>query len=200
MSFLKLLAAGKSMMGLSGTSSRYQATKERLLPKFIGRKNPFRGTTHPGGKAPEAVEVKAVAEPKVGAGVAKGGGPFAVSPAAEVREQVNVGISLSGRVGTIRSRAGQVWKDLRAWLASKKKKAGSAAKPVVMPVQRELTLESVRVVRSDLTDCDDEMDALRGTVRGVVRRPVQKMQRGTEAVMAVERTARDLFGSQRVER
>ncbi|MEI6568801.1 MAG: hypothetical protein WCR20_19120 [Verrucomicrobiota bacterium] len=200
MSFFKLLAAGKSMMGLSGTSSRYQATNERLLPKFIGRKNPFRGTTHPGGKAPETGEPGGVVKPKESSTVVKGGGPFAASPAVEARKQVTRGISLSERVGKVRGRAGQVWKDAKAWVASKKKKAGPAPQPVVMPVQRELTLESVRVVRSDLTDCDDEMDALRGTVRGVVQRPVQTMQRGTEAVMAVERTARDLFGSQRVER
>jgi hypothetical protein len=41
MSFSKLLAAGKSLVGMPDTDCRYRVRTENLLPKFISPKNPF---------------------------------------------------------------------------------------------------------------------------------------------------------------
>ncbi len=46
MSLLRLLTAGKSLVGLGDYQSRYVA-RDGLLPKFGSKKNPFRATTTP---------------------------------------------------------------------------------------------------------------------------------------------------------
>src|SRR5713226_5980902 len=42
MSLLRLLTTGKSLVGLRNSDSRYQVTRQRWLPKFGSKKNPFR--------------------------------------------------------------------------------------------------------------------------------------------------------------
>jgi hypothetical protein len=51
MSLLRLLTAGKSLVGLKQSDSRYHITRQRLLPEFGAKKNPFKNT---GEAAPEA--------------------------------------------------------------------------------------------------------------------------------------------------
>jgi len=69
-------------------------------------------------------------------------------------------------------------------------------------VQKELCLDTVRVVRSDLTDCDvaPSGGAPAPGGAGVGNRALRTWRRGAGAVMALERTARELFAAQRVER
>ncbi len=47
MSLLRLLSAGKSLVGLQAPTSRYRLSKHRMLPEFGGKKEPFRGTVRP---------------------------------------------------------------------------------------------------------------------------------------------------------
>ena len=55
MRLVRLLAVGKSLMGLREADGRYRVTSKRLLPKFPATKNPFRATAHPIlGGTPEA--------------------------------------------------------------------------------------------------------------------------------------------------
>ncbi len=64
MSLLQLLTAGKSLMGLSKASSRFEVTKQRLLPKFESGKNPFRATTLPQLEAEDVPLRSATAAPE----------------------------------------------------------------------------------------------------------------------------------------
>jgi hypothetical protein len=41
MSLMRLLTSGKSLVGMQDNLSRYRLTKQRLLPKFNSKKNPF---------------------------------------------------------------------------------------------------------------------------------------------------------------
>ena len=41
MSLLRLLAAGKSLVGMSDAETRYRVTSQRLLPQFGAGRNPF---------------------------------------------------------------------------------------------------------------------------------------------------------------
>src|SRR5258708_38325339 len=47
MSLLRLLTAGKSLVGLNKSEARYHLPGERALPEFGGKKNPFRATVMP---------------------------------------------------------------------------------------------------------------------------------------------------------
>jgi hypothetical protein len=47
MSLLRLLSAGKSLVGIQAAETRYRLTEHRMLPKFGGKKNPFRRTEGP---------------------------------------------------------------------------------------------------------------------------------------------------------
>jgi hypothetical protein len=47
MSLLRLLSAGKSLVGIQTAETRYRLTEHRMLPKFGGKKNPFRRTEAP---------------------------------------------------------------------------------------------------------------------------------------------------------
>jgi hypothetical protein len=224
MSLLKLLAAGKSLMGLKGASSRYEVSNQRLLPKFCARKNPFRASIHPQGKAedvmqssPNIVEEEPsgvietttaadgnLAEPETG--VAVGAEPVTeVTPAAAAPQKpvsVQREMPFVAQVTRVRSWRIRIWEYLLARIPTLKRSPQLRA-PRLAPVQRELCLDTVRVVRSDLTDCDviPVAPVHQAPARsGAGRKAIQTLQRGTGAVMALERTAREIFGAQRVER
>src|ERR1700761_8212585 len=56
MSFSKLLAASKSMVGVSATHNPYRMRPENLLPKFESKKNPFASVTR--AEAPKSEPAK----------------------------------------------------------------------------------------------------------------------------------------------
>jgi hypothetical protein len=61
MSLLRLLTAGKSLVGLRKSESRYQLSRQRLLPKFGSRSNPFRMMTREtSAEQPENTQQQAV--------------------------------------------------------------------------------------------------------------------------------------------
>src|SRR3974390_82446 len=47
MSLLRLLTAGKSLVGLKDTGNHYSVASPAALPKFASKKNPFRTSTRP---------------------------------------------------------------------------------------------------------------------------------------------------------
>ena len=145
MSFGRLLAAGKSLVGLSGNASRYRVSKQVLLPKFITPKNPF---------APvEAPARKSVNEPLLARPVALRPVVAAASDAADKagRETLET-LRASKRAPS----AGwfETWgKRLnpRSWRLRSPAPMKSAVR------QGELSLAEVRVVRNDLRDTDFEV-------------------------------------------
>jgi len=139
MSLLRLLATGRSLVSVRETESRYRLTTQRLLPQFGPTRNPF--------SPPKRAEQSAAATTR---------------PAAEVGEA-------SAKAG-VRGHARRLWlKTAGLWSAGKQKPDalmarpfGKAAKPAIprfpkLPVQGELSLDRVKVVRNDLSDADLEV-------------------------------------------
>jgi hypothetical protein len=150
MSLLRLLTTGKSLVGMSDAESRYRVTRERLLPQFGSARNPFIST----GKAEPA---SAEARPSAncgGNGAAEGGGGIQ---------------GASGEPAVTRAR-GALRLKTAALLSGWKAKVGGllrrprskAVKPVIPrftkpPVQGELSLDKIKVLRNDLSDADLEV-------------------------------------------
>lgn len=135
MSLGRLLAAGKSLMGLRGGEGRYREDKRVRLPKFVSPKNPFAAAAETEAKAarPEAANQPAVAMPVL---VETEAAPLAARAAKPVR-----------------------W--LGEWSAklnplTRKRRAPGPVRSLP-PQQGELSLERVQVVRNDLRDSDFEV-------------------------------------------
>jgi hypothetical protein len=138
MSLLRLLATGKSLVSLRDTESRYRLTSQRLLPQFGPTRNPF----HSPGNSELAV-----------AGTLR--------PTAEFgKAAFEAGACGSARRLWLKAAEMlSVWmRKARAVIAGSLKKAGSAAprfqKP---PLQGELSLDRVKVMRNDLSEADREL-------------------------------------------
>lgn len=145
MSFGRLLATGKSLVGLSGNASRYRVRKQTLLPKFITPKNPF---------APvEAPARNSVTEPLPVRPVAPG-------PVVAVADDV-AGKAERVTLETLRAskRApSEGW--LETWGKKLNPRSWRLRSPAPMKFvarQGELSLREVRVVRNDLRDTDFEV-------------------------------------------
>jgi hypothetical protein len=176
MSLLRLLAAGKSLVGLEGSQSRYQVTRQRL-PRFASKKNPFRATSRPeapfsangrpslkagnnmsGAEGLCAVKMEAartVSEPEPGATRSR-------EPAEKDRQQrENAKPPLPLRRETL-TRPSDDEKFVSRLAALFPWRRVETGKPVIreLPkplVQAELSLASVKVVRNDLSDSDLEV-------------------------------------------
>jgi hypothetical protein len=130
MSLVRLLATGRSLVGLHDSESRYRVNSKRLLPKF-NDENPF------GGSVPRTIAGTGVAAPPAH------GAAAAVPAAPKVSGAVELGFF---RRSVAR---------LAKWLARKPPVVRSAIPRFDKgPVQGELSLERVRVVRNDLSDSD----------------------------------------------
>ena len=143
MSLGRLLATGKSLMGLSGDASRYRVNKQARLPKFISPKNPFAsGQTAAPGSEPAA-------EPKPVVAVAR-------ADASEAGKK----ISRAPRAARATAWLGEWGRKLNPMARSSPLPGPvKSAAPVALPnaQQGELSLETVRVVRNDLSDTDFEV-------------------------------------------
>jgi len=143
MSLLRLLATGKSLVSVCDTESRYRLTSQRLLPQFGPTRNPFR--------SPGKAELPA-------AGTTRHDAEFGeVSPKAGVGSPVR---RLWPRAAGLLS----AWKEKPGVLIARP--FGKAAKPAIPPfpkppVQGELSLDRVKVMRNDLSDAGLELVAAR---------------------------------------
>jgi hypothetical protein len=147
MSLGRLLAAGKSLVGLSGGVGRYRVNKHARLPKFIAMKNPF---------APGAVSAESPATKPLS------GQPAAPKPAVARADASEAGkeffrTSLRARavgwLGEWRQKLNPVSRPPS--LSGPVKSAMSHVAPTVR--QGELSLDAVQVVRNDLSDTDFEV-------------------------------------------
>lgn len=201
MSLLRLLTAGKSLVGSKNAEGRYHLSRPGALPRFGGKKNPFRATTRP-----EAAQSAAMAPGREEPEPAEVAGPVllpesqaetenetrAVAGAASVRsgaEAASVAprnaVAIGG--GALAQCAGK----LKTWFGMRREKAPAPvvprfAKPLV---QGELSLERVRVVRNDLSDSDVEI---------VPARPVATPPLDQTAEGPLEKVTGRLFGAGKV--
>jgi hypothetical protein len=149
MSLGRLLAAGKSLMGGRDDVSPYRVNKGVRLPKFGSTRNPF---------APPA---KTEASPTCAKASAKAWGEKAV--VARAKADADMAEKKDFRVSVLAWAARWIGKWIRKMnpvtqLAKRPGTFKSAvprfAKP---PVQSELSLDKVQVVRNDLSDADFEV-------------------------------------------
>ena len=155
MSLLRLLAAGRSLVGLNQPNSRYRVTSQRLLPRFVSKGNPFRTQADGAEKSrltsaepPEAAPPAATSQ---------------VLPAASIHACKQIEIA-PVKPKSAAKPASQKWADWASKCAATVAGAIHArpakpAKPAIPAfakplVQGELSLERVKVVRNDLSDSD----------------------------------------------
>ena len=172
MSLVRLLKAGKSLTDLRNSTSRYRVRSRFLLPKFGSTKNPF--------TAPVPVElIQAASESSPG--VARYQKTPAELSAARLKKTVKLPETTPAspeetRVETETPAATGPFPSLwQVWLAgisrswrklnpfSKVAPVVAAVKPVTAsragrsPVQAELSLDNIKVMRNDLNEADVEI-------------------------------------------
>lgn len=140
MKFGKLLAAGKSWVGGNGIG-RYQMRDGLALPKFVSPRNPFKQEAAAGPIAP----------PSVAAAPAITAAPVRDGAAASVK------VSLGNRLGELLKRVGLFCLDHNPFSAIGRPKLGGIPRFGKPAVQGELSLDKVKVVRSDLNHTDLEV-------------------------------------------
>jgi hypothetical protein len=124
MSLLRLLTAGKSLVGLKDSANRYRPVAKRSMPTFPSKAHPFRTT----------------AKPELATGVA----PTAAQPqGGECQPEQPKRESVTARLG--------------AFFGGRNKSEKAPARQPEAPVQAELSLDDVKVVRNDLSDADLEV-------------------------------------------
>jgi hypothetical protein len=136
MSLVRLLTAGKSLVGIQDLKSRYQPVDPRAMPKFGSEKKLNTDVARESEVKPSVTKSNAESsKTEVETTPAK--------PAREVRG--------SGWVGQ--------WGSKLSSLVSQKPKSARGAIPRLngVPVQGELSLDNIKVVRNDLSDADLEV-------------------------------------------
>jgi hypothetical protein len=178
MSLLRLLTAGRSLVGLKKTEVRYHLPGGKAFPKFGSKKNPFRATALPEKAEPLQESANQPQENSTGAdGVARqqssaatrvekaeargaealgAGGSDQKDSVKMPAERAVVGEAARASLDVTKRRRGSAVKAFLLWGRAKKGKVRglSAAKPLV---QGELSLDRVKVVRNDLSESDLEI-------------------------------------------
>ncbi len=157
MKMARLLAVGKSMVGLKDSEGRYRLPNQKLLPDF--GKNPFSEHKPETGGAGVGQEPAAKAELQ----------PTA-STAAPAQPE---GPGLVGRCG-----------EWVAGIFGLNKQRAAIPKFRRTPVQTELTLDQVRVVRNDLRDSDFDYVPVESKPRAGRGRPAKAASPGKASASA----------------
>jgi hypothetical protein len=215
MSLLKLLSSGKSLVGLKDAGGRYQIAQQNLLPRFGGKKNPFRRNAGAGLEktGSEPAEVVQPADCATSKNCEQSGLGQQDKPAGNLAEKAEAPRSgrlqaSAGRLSLVKGLAARalapaamvktksmetsckLWNGLaqkaRVLLFWKKPAVCRGAGPRQPMQQAELTLDKVVVMRNDLTESDLEV---------VTTRPRSSRQGGEIAPSAGQPQARPAPGS-----
>ncbi len=192
MSLVRLLKAGKSLVGGAEAKGRYHLSHKRLLPHFASKQNPFRATTLPDGTGKNPILEERIPVERIAPELPNDPIPFAVTepePVAKPAEEFGhtqqepeaapATVVASKPVSTpkLQTHGQRVWRRIPgsvlapvgAWLGKpqawfkarlamrKPRPAASPVRPGKPLVQSELSLDSVKVVRNDLSDSDLEV-------------------------------------------
>jgi hypothetical protein len=144
MSIGRLLAAGRSLVGVQNTSSRYRMDKKSRLPKFGSPKNPFASEQR------TSTTVQPVS-------------PRRASPAAE--SVVRATPPAASPAPPAAARLRRAVRRLREWCVEanhpaqrdRRVRRSQRCASTGVPTQSELSLEGVKVMRNDLGDADLEI-------------------------------------------
>jgi hypothetical protein len=157
MSLLRLLTAGKSLVGAKEVA-RYREADPKSMPKFGGKPHPFR--------------VNGDAAPAVGAEPPAETAPLVASASAGVpAEKASQGDARSG--------------PLTRWLWWRRPKAAAVPRFHKPLVQAELSLDRVKPLRNDLSDCDLEVIPARSAG---TQKSAELGQKGTTTNVAEQAT------------
>src|ERR1051326_132624 len=208
MSLVRLLTAGKSLVGIQDSRSRYRSVDPRALPKFGSEKKinteiageggvkPRGGKSSPG---PAKADVRVAADANVRA-------PFADKKVVARAGDKNVGVTKpaeKARTKAARQDRSSGWvSELGSKLSSlvsQKPKAARRAVPRFngVPVQGELSLDNIKVVRNDLSDADLEVVAKKAApaeeveVRRGASRAAEFVKLVARSVRSAPRAGRD---------
>lgn len=168
MSLLRLLTAGRSLVGLKKTEKRYHLPGGKALPRFGSKKNPFRATVlpekvEPGRGGADSEKVSPCADAFAGESDNSKAGPLNPSGGDEKKDgRPQSGSAMPGHAKpetadpVAEKRRGSGLKALLLWGRAKRARPrnGPAGTPLV---QGELLLERVKVVRNDLSESDLEI-------------------------------------------
>jgi hypothetical protein len=154
-----LLAAGKSLaLGRRGESP-YRANKQVYLPKFSSPKNPFAATA----------ETEAESETAGPAAAGANAVPLKKEAATKTQKLPTLPFAVSHRAAAIENRAAPFKNPGRSlkWMSRLNPFVSETAFPAARgknaktPVQAELSLDAVKVLRNDLSDVDVEIVPLK---------------------------------------
>jgi hypothetical protein len=206
MSLLRLLTTGKSLVGLRDAESRYRLTHQRLLPQFGPTRNPFSTSRKSEQIQTEARlpgDVDGEDNPGEGRGIPISCETAAAAPRSEGQDRAAATVAGGhGFTETLRLRAAALVS------GSKKKLIGlferAYVKPVKpafprftkQPVQGELSLDKIKVVRNDLSDADLEVVPARGPAAPASSGPALRTgERGEAAESKWGRVTAGFFGA-----
>jgi hypothetical protein len=194
MSLMRLLTAGRSLVGMPHGAVRYRMSDPRAMPKFVrtegsgssaasvmagtsirsvvgqaGAPGPAKGKATEIGK--RSVPVRSSTEPASGGGCGerRGIGNGTADPDGTNRKLDAAASAGKQGCAFVRSKAQGIWnrwlEGFGRWLG---KRRAQPSNPAVAPfarapVQGELSLEKVKVVRNDLSDSDVEIVPSRET-------------------------------------
>jgi hypothetical protein len=186
MSLGRLLAAGKSLAGGHDDAGRYRVNKHVALPKFISPRNPFAPAEKPAapplraetseqahGEKPVVVRAKAVANGAGNTSLQAWVAALAARWISEWRRKINPMPRLPKRPGPVKSAVPRFAKT---------------------PVQSELSLDKVQVVRNDLSDADFEVVVSKTPVSGQSKLPALLQHEIGSAGNTWDRVTTRIFG------
>jgi hypothetical protein len=161
MSLLRLLTAGKSLVGLKKAEGRYHLPGDKSLPRFGSKKNPFRATVFPE-KAESGTPEECPPGPADAASPRDSQAQVCQPVSVEKHDAAEHRLNCCGPASQpeiAQAGASPARRGLKAFLlwrrASKPRSSHLwGGRPLV---QGELSLDSVKVVRNDLSECDLEV-------------------------------------------
>ena len=160
MSLLRLLTAGKSLVGLKDGAHRYSVSRRELLPNFPSKKNPFRAATGVAPRPLSDAELTPTPPSEVSSSSCDNDPAAPASASAvDVKPAQLIPRSLpatNSRTEPIRTNPPIGWRAFLPWVRPKIPKPAIPRFEKTM-IQCELSLESVKVVRNDLSDSDLEI-------------------------------------------
>jgi hypothetical protein len=223
MILLRLLTAGKSLIGVKNTASPYQVTNQRLLPKFGAKKNPFRTTAWP--ELDPTPTSFSCTDPKAGPSSSQGLESVAAAglePGSTVAASEG-GLEPKKSCASDGKRTWRGWSFLGSWLFRKKAEGAVPVKSLPgrssgwvssrvssptrrhggraskAPVQQELSLDKVQVVRNDLSGSDMEVVVVKPPEAKPAPPPAeQAFREHPRSASSWGRVAGQLFGTEKI--
>jgi hypothetical protein len=182
MSLGKLLTTGKSLVGLTNSNSRYHL-QTGALPKFESAKNPFaKGSTELPEREPQLPKLTppevAAANLKKTQPLPAPAEPVVVAPSRDSQpaEPVKVAPPVDGWLKKINP---------MVWFGNRKPAEPKPAIPRFgkshAPVQGELSLDNIKVMRNDLSETDVEIVTAKSRSAKIIAAPAQ----ASAAAMAI---------------